>query len=83
MKKEDLKDIISTLLLTLFVLAGVGGVIKGVRWIRAFKKSIDNPVDYCEGYESREKCNFCKQLDLVSNQDNFENCMRENSMFDN
>ena len=55
MKKEDLKDIISTLLLTLFVLAGVGGVIKGVRWIRAFKKSIDNPVDYCEGYESRKK----------------------------
>ena len=80
MKKEDLKDIIFTLLLTIFVLAGVGGVIKGVRWIRAVKKSIDNPVDYCEGYESRKKCNFCKQYDLVNNQDNFENCMRENSM---
>ena len=83
MKKEDLKDIISTLLLTLFVLAGVGVVIKGVRWIRAVKKSIDNPVDYCEGYESREKCNFCKHQELFSKKENFENCMRENSMFDN
>lgn len=40
---------------TLIFLAGIGGVIKGVNWIRAFKESIDNPVDVCEGYESSKK----------------------------
>tara|TARA_Y100000589_G_C26879367_1_gene517348 strand:+ start:384 stop:635 length:252 start_codon:yes stop_codon:yes gene_type:complete len=83
MKKDDLNDTIFTLLITLIVLTGIGGVIKGGRWIRSLKQSLDNPVDSCEGYESREKCNFCKQLDLVSNENNFKNCMKENSIFEN
>ena len=52
-------------------------------WIRASKESIDNPVDVCEGYESRKKCNFC-MLKENFDEKNFKKCMEKNfSMFDN
>ena len=83
MKKEDLKDIFFTVLTTLIIIAGIGGIIKGISWIRAFKESRDNPVDACEGYESRKKCNFCMLMEDFDEK-NFKKCMEKNySMFDN